>query len=380
MKSSISENVILIDWLTVSCKEEDPWYWVTLLHMEDLAWTAMEKGRNGYRNGIYFGSISILYDGNPDMGICLDMPGQGCRTFEEYGSGDFIGLFRMISQDDRFHITRLDVAFDDHTGILDIRQLFYDTDDQDGGQQFVSKFRKSKIEKSFQNGRPGISIYHGSEQSEIMIRIYDKAAERGLPEEQHWVRVELQLRRDRASQFAFATVSEPIGTLFRGVLVNYVRYVDDPGTDSNRWRWPMKSYWADLIDQVGRITLFVKPGVEYNIRQLDHYVFDQAVNAIGASIDIYGAPFFMEQIQRKRSENPKYRKLVEQYGKDKSKMRAAFRQGSEVHRELPGGELLPEAGELCPGHGGAPGTAGTGLGASERGDSGQAAGAGTAEE
>ena len=54
MRSSISENVILFDWLTVSCKEEDPWYWVTLLHMEDLAWTAMEKGRHGYRNGIYF--------------------------------------------------------------------------------------------------------------------------------------------------------------------------------------------------------------------------------------------------------------------------------------------------------------------------------------
>ena len=380
MKNAISENVILFDWLTVSCKEEDPWYWVTLLHMEDAAWSAMEKGRNGYRNGLYFGSISILYDGNPGMGICLDMSGQGCRTFEEYGSGDFIALFRLFSQDERFHITRLDVAFDDHSGILDIRQLFYDTDDQGGGQQFVSKFRKSKIEKSFKDGRPGISIYHGSEQSDIMIRIYDKAAERGLPETQHWVRVELQHRRDRASQFALTAVSEPIGTLFRGVLVNYVRYVDDPGTDSNCWRWPMKSYWAELIDQVGRITLFVKPGVEYNIRQLDHYVFEQAVNAIGASIDIYGAPFFMEQIQRKRSENPKYRKLVEQYGKDKSKMRAAFRQGSEIYRELPWREFFAEAGELCPGHGRTPGTAGTGLGASERGDSGQAAGAGTAEE
>ena len=144
MKSSISENVILFDWLTVSCKEEDPWYWVTLLHMEDLAWTAMEKGRHGYRNGIYFGSISILYDGNPDMGVCLDMSGQGCRTFEEYGSGDFIGLFRLFSQDDRFHITRLDVAFDDHTRILDIRQLFYDTDDQDGGQQFLPIVRLLK--------------------------------------------------------------------------------------------------------------------------------------------------------------------------------------------------------------------------------------------
>ena len=341
MKSAISENVILFDWLTVSCKEEDPWYWVTILHMEDFAWSAMEKGRHGYRNGIYFGSISILYDGNPDMGICLDMSGQGCRTFEEYGSGDFIGLFRMIFQDDRFHITRLDVAFDDHTGILDIRQIFRDSDEQkqDEGQHFVSRFRVWDIHKKFKNGRPGASVVHGSDTSDILIRIYDKAAERGLPEEQHWVRVELQLRRDRASQFAFAAVLEPVGTLFRGVLVNYVRYVEDPGADSNRWRWPMKSYWEELIDQVGRISLFVKPGVEYNIRQLDHYVFDQAANAIGASIDIYGAPFFMEQIQKRRSDNPKYKRLVEQYGKDKQKMQAAFRT-----KKMSPGTAGPESG------------------------------------
>ena len=385
MKSSISENVILFDWLTVSCKEEDPWYWVTLLHMEEVTWSPMEKGRHGYRNGIYFGNISILYDGNPGMGICLDMSGQGCRSFEEYGSGDFVGLFQLFSQDDRFHITRLDVAFDDHTGILNIRQIFRDSDEQkqdeieqkqDEIQHFVSKFRVWDIHKRFKNGRPGASIVHGSDKSDVLIRIYDKAAERGLPETQHWVRVELQLRKERASQFAFAAVSESIGTLFRGVLVNYVRYVDDPGTDSNRWRWPMKSYWAELIDCVERISLFVKPGVEYNIRKLDHFVFDMAVNPIGAAIDIYGAPFFMEQIQKRRSSNSKYRKLVEQYGKNKPEMREAFRQGSEVHRGIPGGKLLPEAGELRPGHGGAPGADGVGLGASECGNPGQTPGAG----
>lgn len=382
MKSAISENVILFDWLTVSCKEEEPWYFVTLLHMEDVAWISMEKGRHGYRNGLYFGSISILYDGNPGMGICLDMSGQGCRSFEEYGSGDFIGLFQLFQQDDRFNITRLDVAFDDHTGILNIYQLFRDTglrkedDDEDEtvDQQFISKFRKSKREEEFDNGRSGITIYHGSKSSDVLIRIYDKAAERGLPKMQHWVRVELQLRRERAAQFAFTAVSEPIGTLFRGVLVNYVRYVDDPGTDSNRWRWPMKPYWADLIEQAGRISLFVKPGVEYNIRQLDHYVFDQAVNAIGASIDIYGAPFFFEQIQNRRKENPKYRKLVEQYGQKKPEMREAFRSRPTVHRVVPGGQLFGEAGELRPGYGGTPGAAGDGLESAPGGDSGQAPG------
>lgn len=371
MKSDISENVILYDWLTVSSKEEDPQAWVKLLGMEGCSWDELGHGRNGYRKGLYFGSISILYDGNPGMGACLDMSGQGCRSFEEYGTGDFDGLFRLFQQGKGYHVTRLDVAFDDHSGILDIQRLFRDSDNQDGDQQFVSKFRKSRIEKEFNDGRPGITVYHGSKKSAVLIRIYDKAAERGLLEEQHWVRVELQLRDERAEAFCFA--KEPIGVLFRGVLVNYVRYVDDPGTDSNRWRWPMKPYWEDLIEQVGRIRLYTKPGVEYNIGQLDRFVFEQASNAMAAAFQIYGVPFCVQKIQdRKVTENPKYKRLVEQYAKSKSKVRAPFRSGDEVHRAIPGGQLLGEAGKPRPGYGGTPGAAGPGLGPASGADYGQA--------
>lgn len=311
MKSDISENMILYDWLTISCKEDDPQVWVELLHMEGLAWDDLGHGRNGYRRALYYGSISILYDGIEGMGICLDMSGQGCRTFEEQGSGDFEGLFQLvIDNPDKFHMTRLDVAFDDHSGILDIVELFQDTDQQ----AFVSKFRKSKIEKEFNDGRPGITVYHGSKKSDVLFRIYDKAAERGLSVDQHWVRVEMQLRNDRA--LAFVRSLEPVGITFRGVLVNYVRYVDPDGFDSNRWRWPMKDYWADLIEQVGRIVLYVKPGLEYNIMQLDHFVFDQAGNAIAAALQIHGPVKFFDRLRERGTiENPKYKRLVDLYGK-----------------------------------------------------------------
>ena len=250
------------------------------------------------------------YDGNEGMGCCLNLSGQGCRVFEEQGSGDFDGLFQLVRDNpDEFHMTRLDVAFDDHTGILDIQQLLQDTDDR----KFVTKFRKAKLEKEFEEeGRPGITVYHGSKKSEVLIRIYDKAAERGLPEEQHWIRVELQLRNDRA--LAFVENPEKIGVKFRGVLVNYLRYVDDNG-DGNRWRWPMKAYWEELIAQVERIKLYVKPGMEYNIMQLDHFVFDQAGNAIVAALKIHGAVRFFDRLKSRGVEmNPKYGRLVELYG------------------------------------------------------------------
>ena len=342
-----------------------------LLGMERCGWDELGHGRNGYRKGLYFASISILYDGNPGMGACLDMSGQGCRSFEEYGTGDFDGLFRLFQQGEGYHVTRLDVAFDDHSGILDIQQLFRDSDNQDGEQQFVSKFRKSRIEKEFKDGRPGITVYHGSKKSAVLIRIYDKAAEQDLPEDQHWVRVELQLRDERAEAFCFDPA--PIGVLFRGVLVNYVRYVDDPGTDSNRWRWPMKDYWENLIEQVGRIRLYVKPGIEYNIRQLDTFVFEQAGNAISAAVEIYGAPFFLRKIQERNiSENPKYRRLVEQYGKNKPKVRPPLGQSDKVHRAVPGGQFLGEAGKPRPGYGGTPGRTGSGLEPAPGADFGQA--------
>ena len=367
MKSDISENVILYDWLTVSSKNEDPQAWVKLLGMEGCSWDELGHGRNGYRKGLYFGSISILYDGNPGMGACLDMSGQGCRSFEEYGTGDFDGLFRLFQQGEGYHVTRLDVAFDDHSGILDINRMFDDT----RSKELVSRFRKYGVREEFDNGRPGITVYHGSKKSAVLIRIYDKAAERGLPEDQHWVRVELQLRDERAGAFCFDPA--PIGVLFRGVLVNYVRYVDDPGTDSNRWRWPMKDYWENLIEQVGRIRLYVKPGVEYNIGQLDRFVFQQASNAMAAAFQIYGVPFCVQKIQdRKVLENPKYKRLVEQYGKDKSKVCPPLGPCDEVHRAIPGGELLGEAGKPRPGHGGTPGAAGAGLEPAPGADFGQA--------
>lgn len=310
MKNDISENVILFDWLTVSSKDEDPCSWLPLLGMENCAWEPMDHGRNGYRNGLHFAHISIYFDGNEGMGSCLDMSGQGCRAFETYGTGDFDGLFRLFaSQPERFHMTRLDVAFDDHTGILDMDHVFQDTIDK----EYVSKFRKVRFEGESDDEREktGKTVYFGSKKSDVMFRIYDKAYERGMDDGTHWVRVEMQLRRECA--LSFVCQPEPIGERFRGVLVNYVRFVDDNG-DSNRWRWPIKDYWADLIAGVSRIRLYVKPGMEYNIDQLYNFVFGQAANAVAAAMQIYGVPYVVGKIvEHDLSDHKKYKSLIDTY-------------------------------------------------------------------
>ena len=296
------ENLILYDAVSISSTQSNPRFWVEMLGLESLNW---QDGRSRYYDKrLYSSTISIHYnDITPGGGTWLEMMGQGCRTFEDFGTGDFESLFNLVRHDsDNFKITRLDIAMDDHTGLLDMEQLSEDT----RKQLYISKFTDWDINE----GNKGRSVNHGSQKSDLFLRIYDKAMERGGLNE-HWIRSEFQLRDERAKMWI--DLDLPIGQKYAGVLLNYLRYIE-PTADSNRRRWPMKQYWADLIGEAQRISLYVKPGVEYNLAKLNDFVFKQAGNAVATAMSIYGPKTFDAKLkERNTMSNPKYEKLVDQY-------------------------------------------------------------------
>lgn len=294
------ENIVLYDWLSVTTKKFNPEQLAAALGLVSVPWQET-KGAKGYRDRKYFSCISIHYNGRQDMGIWLEMSGQGCRTFETLSNLGWPGLFKLISEHE-MHITRLDVAYDDHTGILDIARLARDTLEQ----EYISK--SDWWETDFSS--VGTSVYIGSPKSSFRIRIYDKAAERKKFGE-HWIRVEMQLRDDRAVNFM--QLNMPVGAAFVGVLVNYLRYVDSSG-DSNKWRWPMKDYWRNLVEDVERISIYRSPGMEYNEERVRNFVVNQAGNAIDACLRMYGIDEFQRLIANRESRpNPKYDMVVNQY-------------------------------------------------------------------
>lgn len=261
------------------------------------------KGAHGYRDRKYFSSISVHYNGREDMGVWVEMSGQGCRAFEFISQLGWPGLFSFISESG-LKITRLDVAFDDHTGILHMRDIIEDT--QDGNFVSRSDYWETVLSSK------GSTVQIGSPQSKVLVRIYDKARERHCEEGTHWNRVELQLRDDRAIQFT--RLQLPIGEAFSGVLLNYLRYVIPDGEDSNRWRWPMRPYWLDMLEVLTPISIYTAPGLEYNVDRCREYVVNQAGNAIDCLIKIYGLNEFRTMIDnRSTSTNPKYENLVQQY-------------------------------------------------------------------
>lgn len=307
--------------MSITSKIHSPENFIEMLGLQNCSFELMEKGAHGYRNRLYYDHISIHYNGRDDMGVWLEMSGQGCRVFETLGHGSFEALFsEVFSEPEAMNLTRLDLAFDDHTGILDFHQLVRDTmdlDEQYGTKQYVSKFRKHEVVWSHEDYHmPAMTVDHGRKGSEVMIRIYDKAMERGFEDGRHWIRTELQLRDSRALEFAREMQHSEIGSLFRGVLYNYLRYVDPSDWDSNRWRWPMKKYWADLLDGASRIKLYKKPGMEYNMVNLEDFVIGQAGNAAAAYIEIMGQAAYMEALRKRGKQMPmKYRQLIQEYGR-----------------------------------------------------------------
>ena len=254
--------MVLFDWLTFTSHCDSPESVMDLLGLTSVPWQVMDKGRNGYRQRWFYENISILFDGADGMGVCVDMTGSGCRAFETYSTTSWEDLFYTIYNSLDYNITRLDMAFDDHTGLLDIAVLQDDTDEHN----YVSRSRTWMV----QYGSAGTTIYHGSPKSNMYIRIYDKAAECNL-EGVHWIRVEMQMRDEIATGFVKGLQNNPVGVQFRGVLHNYLRYVV-PQADTNMSRWPLATYWANLLEDVQRIQCWSCPGVDYDEWRLSNYI------------------------------------------------------------------------------------------------------------
>lgn len=314
MVADIKENIFLYDWLTftttchslATLKEE--------LGLTHVQWTDFTgHGRYGYRDRMEFGSIHLLFNGREDMGICVEMSGTGCRTFEDHTTltRKWDDLLSFVLSED-VHITRLDVAFDDHTGLLDIDRISSDT----LSLQYVSRLRAYKVEVSGKTDTPviGKSVTFGSRASNVLIRIYDKAAERGFTDGRHWIRVEIQLRDDRAYNFLDLCRSFMLGEAFSGVVLNYLRFIEPDPNDSNKSRWSMADYWAEFLKGASRISIFATPGGEYNEQRLTNYVTEMAGNAISCFVDMYGLDTLTNALKNRHAKpNKKYELLKKKH-------------------------------------------------------------------
>ena len=138
-------NVFVIDWLTVVFHHVSVSFVQALLGMNnpDIPWETEKVFRNGYPMRTSYKHISILWGADDerfyssdenktaaqkvrhDMGICLDMSGQGCREFENIEGNDWLKFFTSIQDRDfKTCVTRLDIAYDDQNHAQQLYRIY----------------------------------------------------------------------------------------------------------------------------------------------------------------------------------------------------------------------------------------------------------------
>lgn len=309
----MADNYIIYDYITFTSKIHNHLSVIDFLGLQDVEFETL-KGFYGYKDRLYYDGISIHYNGRENMGICVEMSGKGCRTWEKYGSADYDGLFSEIlenysedSEKRNMNITRIDVAYDDFIGVLDLPLLCRETQ----MKNFVSRFKDWQCII----GNKGIGVNHGSTQSNIYVRIYDKRLEQKAEKLlDHWVRCEIQIRKDCA--LGFIKLKDTIEKKYFQVLNNYLRYIVPTENESNSSMLDTAPHWLNFIESAESRSIFHKPADNYSFDKLYGFVNNQLSGAISTYIDCVGVDQFVIDINNSRKGkklNSKYKTVKDEF-------------------------------------------------------------------
>ena len=306
---------VLVDWLTFSVKETDPAAVIkNYLGLDPALFQDAGYGLLGYNRVLRFSDICVCYEPREndffrDMGVCVSMSGNGCRTFETMSKLTFDGardkqgmsstafsvLFQLLAADETANISRIDVACDDREGFLNMDEIVRKVQIN----QVNSRMTKRSVLVSYDGTqRSGSTIYIGAPSSDFRIRIYDKALEQG--EDGHWVRVELVLRKKNANAFVEQmTNAESVGKLAAQVINDKFAFIERD--DSNITRCTVCSWWKEFVDELESVRLVARCVIQHRVEQIENWVEAQVGPSLAIIIRTLGWPHLMEIAHAARS-------------------------------------------------------------------------------
>ena len=218
-------------------------------------------GHYSYTEHYYIGDIFVYTSPDEEKGVLLELKGKGCRQFESYLLAQERSWydFLMDALVNGGVMKRLDLAINDHTGMLDIPELT----EKCRNEECVSVFRSFKsyasgeLVKHEEQDKAGMgyTLYIGSLKSEVYFCVYEKSYEQyiklGIPIEEAPIknRFEIRLKNERAYYAVrdLLTYYDAERTAF-SIINRYVRFVDKEA-DKKRSDWKLSVRWAWFIGE-----------------------------------------------------------------------------------------------------------------------------------
>lgn len=310
--NTINNHFLLIDWcqFTIFYKEltQDIYEQTKIFNINTFVINIFSKlfglssndlvhettSLNGYEMSYSYNNIYAYFSPSRiDMGINFKLSGQGCRDYERLGI-EWVDLFKKLREYE-VNYNRIDIAIDDYTGkYFNIEKL----QKYIRRGQVVSKFKSSLdiVKRDLEDGKIiGNTLQFGSKASRVQITFYDKLKERisqnNIIDEniKSWIRTEIRFRHERAKEIATEIIyNTDFNRLVKGVLHNYISFVEKSKKDINKSRWKVANWWSDYLDGINKIQLSiinVEHSITKKIRWLDSSVSRTQFMSLLSTID-----------------------------------------------------------------------------------------------
>ena len=256
----------------------------------------------------------------------LELKGRGCRQFESYLVAQQRSWYDFLMEAliDGGVMKRIDLAINDHTGILDIPELA----EKCRKREYIGKSRSYKF---YQSGElikhreddreyMGRTLYLGSLKSDVYFCIYEKDYEQyvklGTPLEEADIinRFEIRLRNERAYYAVrdLLTYYDAEQTAF-SIINQYVRFVDEE-PDKRKNDWKLNDRWAWFIgDNRQSLKLTTKPE-PYTLDRTLRWVQRQVAPTLKMlkKIDKGNGTDYMETIEQQAKLTEKHEMIIKQ--------------------------------------------------------------------
>jgi DNA relaxase NicK len=239
----------------------------------------MRKGWRGYANswerreGEAVTLMGANMPGYPGQ-VHVQLAGAASKSMP---LGAMQSLMHWVKKVKQGHVTRVDIAMDDFSGLLKVDQVEQAIE----AGKMVTRSNVWSVQKSgsLKTGKVGKSIYIGSPESKTRHVIYDKAAEqeaKGKSYEGSWVRVESRYQDERADVLMGVLCNcsqEIIGSVAMSYLVGSLdfREITRGMASWDKSRSEKLPWWEQFVESVQGLRLSVEK-VEQTIEKVAEWV------------------------------------------------------------------------------------------------------------
>ncbi|WP_283702043.1 MobT family relaxase [Clostridium perfringens] len=283
-----------------------------------------EYGFYSYSEHYVIGNIFVLVSQDIEKGVLIELKGQGCRQYENFLLAqhrswyDFL-LDALLAGG---VMKRMDLAINDMTGILDIKELT----DKCNNEECISVFRSFKSYRSGELVRRnekigmGNTLYIGSLKSEVYFCIYEKDYEQyiklDIPIDEARIknRFEIRLKNERAYHAAVDLLANRDAEKTAFSIINrYIRFVDKENNKS-RCEWKINEHWSYFIGgNREKLKLTTNPE-PYNIQKTLNWLSRQVAPTLKTikRLDNLNNTTLIEDLIRHAKLTDRHKKIIQQ--------------------------------------------------------------------